>query len=82
MKKIVIIYNFINKARSVMVFFFIKILVTITFMGKIQKKTIINIGSEMNFQFHTVFMKRVVCFISPSLWRGDIKHTTSFINTV
>ena len=25
-------------------------------------------------------MKRVVCFISPSLWRGDIKHTTSFIN--
>ena len=34
------------------------------------------------FSFHTVFMKRVVCFISPSLWRGDIKHTTSFINTV
>ena len=31
------------------------------------------------FSFHTVFMKRVVCFISPSLWRGDIKHTTSFI---
>ena len=30
--------------------------------------------------FHTVFMKRVVCFISPSLLRGDIKHTTSFIN--
>ena len=34
------------------------------------------------FSFHTVFMKRVVCFISPSLWRGDIKHTTSFINAV
>ena len=34
------------------------------------------------FSFPTVFMKRVVCFISPSLWRGDIKHTTSFINTV
>ena len=34
------------------------------------------------FSFHTVFMKRVVCFISPSLWRGNIKHTTSFINTV
>ena len=34
------------------------------------------------FSFHTVFMKRVVCFISPSLWRGHIKHTTSFINTV
>ena len=27
-------------------------------------------------------MKRVVCFISPSLWRGDIKYATSFINTV
>ena len=34
------------------------------------------------FSFHTVFMERVVCFLSPSLWRGDIKHTTSFINTV
>ena len=34
------------------------------------------------FSFHTVFMKRVVWFISPNLWRGDIKHTTSFINTV
>ena len=34
------------------------------------------------FSFHTVFMKRVVRFISPSLWRGDIKRTTSFINTV
>ena len=34
------------------------------------------------FSFHTVFMKRVVCFYIPSLWRGDIKHTTSFINTV
>ena len=27
-------------------------------------------------------MKRVVCLISPSLWRGDIKHATNFINTV
>ena len=26
------------------------------------------------FSFHTVFMKWVVCFISLSLWRGDIKH--------
>ena len=33
------------------------------------------------FSLHTVFMKRVVCFISQSLWREDIKHT-SFINTV
>ena len=43
-------------------------------------KNIYRIWNE--FSFHTVFMKRVVCFISPSLWRGDIKHTTSFINTV
>ena len=34
------------------------------------------------FSFHTVFMKRVVCFITPSLWWGDIEHTKSFINTV
>ena len=30
------------------------------------------------FSFQTVFMKRAVCFVSPSLWRGDIKYTTSF----
>ena len=34
------------------------------------------------FSFHTVFMKRVRVFITPSLWRGYIKHATSFINTV
>ena len=34
------------------------------------------------FSFHTVFMKRVVCFISPRQRLGDIKHTTRFINTV
>ena len=28
--------------------------------------------------FHTIFMK-LMCFISPSLWPGDIKHTTRFI---
>ena len=33
----------------------------------------------MNFHSIRCIMKRVVCFISPSLWRGDIKHTTSFI---
>ena len=30
----------------------------------------------MNFHSIRCIMKRVVCFISPSLWRGDIKHTT------
>ena len=34
------------------------------------------------FSFHTVFMKLVVCFISPRQRFGDIKHTTRFINTV
>ena len=35
------------------------------------------------FSFHTVFMKRVVCFYIPEpLARGYINHTTSFINTV
>ena len=33
------------------------------------------------FSFYTVFMKRVLCFYTPSLWRGDIKYT-SFINTL
>ena len=34
------------------------------------------------FSFHTVFMKRVVCFISPRQRLGNIKHTTRFMNTV
>ena len=28
---------------------------------------------------HTVFIKSFVCFKSPSLWRGDKQHATSFI---
>ena len=34
------------------------------------------------FSFHTVFMKLVVCFISPRQRLGDMKHTTRFINTL
>ena len=34
------------------------------------------------FSFHTVFMKLVMCFISPRQRLRDIKHTTRFINTV
>ena len=34
------------------------------------------------FSFHTVFMKLVMCFISPCQRLGDTKHTTRFINTV
>ena len=34
------------------------------------------------FSFHTVFMKLVVCFISPRHRLRDIKHTTHFINNV
>ena len=34
------------------------------------------------FSFHTVFMKLVVCFISPCQRLGDIKNTTRFINIV
>ena len=41
---------------------------------------IINIGSQMNFHSIRRIMKRVVCFISPSLWRGDIKHTSVIIH--
>ena len=39
----------------------------------------INIGSQMNFHSIQRIMKRLVCFISPSLWQGDIKHASSFI---
>ena len=41
-----------------------------------------HIGSEMNFHFIRYLWNELCVFISPSLWRGDIKHTTSFINTV
>ena len=34
------------------------------------------------FSFHTVFMKLVVCLISPRHRLGDIKNTSRFINTV
>ena len=34
------------------------------------------------FSFHTVFMKLVVCFISPRQRLGDIEHTPRFINTL
>ena len=40
------------------------------------------IGSEMDFHFIRYLWNEFCVFISPSLWRGDIKHTTSFINTV
>ena len=40
------------------------------------------IGSEMNFHSIRYLWNELCVFISPSLWRGDIKHTTSFINTV
>ena len=36
----------------------------------------------MNFHFIRYLWNELCVFISPSLWRGDIKHTTSFINTV
>ena len=42
---------------------------------------VINIGSEMNFHFIRYLWNELCVFISPSLWRGDIKHTPSFINT-
>ena len=42
----------------------------------------IYIGSEMNFHFIRYLWNELCVFISPNLWRGDIKHTTSFINTV
>ena len=42
----------------------------------------INIGSEMNFHFIRYLWNEFCVFISPSLWRRDIKHTTSVINTV
>ena len=34
------------------------------------------------FSFHTVFMKLIVCLISPRQRLGDMKHITPFINTV
>ena len=43
---------------------------------------LIYIGSEMNFHFIWYLWNELCVFISPSLWPGDIKHTTSFINTV
>ena len=36
----------------------------------------------MNFHFIRYLWIELRVFISPSLWRGDIKHATSFINTV
>ena len=36
----------------------------------------------MNFHFIRYLWNELCVFISPSLWRGDIKHATSFINTV
>ena len=50
-----------------------------TLIMAISMKIYMYIGSQMNFHSIRCIMKRVVCFISPSLWRGDIKHTTSFI---
>ena len=38
-------------------------------------------GSDMNFHFIR-YVWNELCFISPSLCRGDIKHTTSVIDTV
>ena len=43
---------------------------------------IVYIGSEMNFHFIRYLWNELRAFISPSLWRGDIKRATSFINTV
>ena len=42
----------------------------------------IYIGSEINFHFIRYLWNKFCVFISPSLWRSDIKHTTSVINTV
>ena len=42
----------------------------------------IDIGSEMNFHFIQYLRNKLCDFISPSLWRGDIKQATSFINTI
>ena len=42
----------------------------------------INMGSEMNFHFIRYLWNELCVFISPSLWRGDIKHAMSLINTV
>ena len=39
------------------------------------------IGSEMNFHFIWYLWNKLCVFMSPSLWWGDIKHITSFINT-
>ena len=39
-------------------------------------------GSEINFHFIRYLWNEFCVFISPSLWRRDIKHTTSVINTV
>ena len=36
----------------------------------------------MDFHFIRYLWNELCVFISPSLWRGDIKHTTSFINTL
>ena len=36
----------------------------------------------MDFHFIRYLWNEMCVFISPSLWRGDMKHTTSFINTV
>ena len=59
---------------------FVRVLCIQISLFNITKHYIYRIWNE--FSFHTVFMKRFVCFRCPSLWWWYIKHTTSFINTV
>ena len=53
----------------------------IPFSTFMEWKAVINfqlyVGFEMNFHFIRYLSNKLCVFVSPNLWRGDIKHTIS-----